>query len=75
MGTVVDGRIDKQSTPVLNTENQLKLGVFATNLRGGVTLADIDGNLQGSWPETLELARFADRIGIDALVPIARWRG
>jgi FMNH2-dependent dimethyl sulfone monooxygenase len=72
---VVDQRIDKRTTPVLNDENAFKIGIFGTNLRGGVTLADIDGNLQGTWPETLELARWADRIGLDAVVPIARWRG
>jgi FMNH2-dependent dimethyl sulfone monooxygenase len=70
-----DRSIEKQSTPVLNDDNALKLGIFATNLRGGVTLADIDGNLKGTWDETLALARWADRIGLDAVVPIARWRG
>jgi alkanesulfonate monooxygenase SsuD/methylene tetrahydromethanopterin reductase-like flavin-dependent oxidoreductase (luciferase family) len=68
-------RISKSATPVLNDENAFKLGVFATNLRGGVTLADIDGNLKGEWDETLRLAQWADRLGIDAVVPIARWRG
>ena len=70
-----DRSIDKQSTPVLNDDNALKLGIFATNLRGGVTLADIEGNLTGTWEETLALARWADRLGLDAVVPIARWRG
>jgi alkanesulfonate monooxygenase SsuD/methylene tetrahydromethanopterin reductase-like flavin-dependent oxidoreductase (luciferase family) len=68
-------RVSKSATPVLNDENALKLGVFATNLRGGVTLSDIDGNLKGNWDETLRLAQWADRLGIDAVVPIARWRG
>jgi alkanesulfonate monooxygenase SsuD/methylene tetrahydromethanopterin reductase-like flavin-dependent oxidoreductase (luciferase family) len=73
--TTARQRISKSATPVLNDENALKLGVFATNLRGGVTLADIDGNLKGEWDETLRLAQWADRLGIDAVVPIARWRG
>src|SRR5215467_2138082 len=68
-------RVSKSATPVLNDENALKLGVFATNLRGGVTLSDVDGNLKGNWDETLRLAQWADRLGIDAVVPIARWRG
>jgi alkanesulfonate monooxygenase SsuD/methylene tetrahydromethanopterin reductase-like flavin-dependent oxidoreductase (luciferase family) len=71
----IDSRIDKASTPVLSAENPLKLGIFATNLRGGVTLADIEGNLEGTWAETVKLAQWADRIGLDAVVPIARWRG
>jgi hypothetical protein len=36
--------MNKHDTPVLNPENALKLGVFAINLRGGVTLADVDAN-------------------------------
>lgn len=75
MSEVVDQRVDKRSTPVLNEENALKLGVFATNLRGGVTMSDVEGNLRGTWPETVALAQRADRLGLDAVVPIARWRG
>jgi dimethylsulfone monooxygenase len=40
-----------------------------------VTLADIEGNVAGTWDENLRLVRWADRIGVDAVVPIARWRG
>jgi hypothetical protein len=32
--------MDTFQRPLLNSENQLKLGIFAINLRGGVTLAD-----------------------------------
>ena len=74
-GAAIDARLDKGKTPVLGDENALKLGIFATNLRGGVTLADIDGNLKGTWNETVGLAQWADRIGLDAVVPVARWRG
>jgi alkanesulfonate monooxygenase SsuD/methylene tetrahydromethanopterin reductase-like flavin-dependent oxidoreductase (luciferase family) len=72
---VSEPRVDKLSTPVLSDENALKLAIFATNLRGGATLADVPGNLQGTWEETLGLARRADRMGLDAVIPIARWRG
>jgi alkanesulfonate monooxygenase SsuD/methylene tetrahydromethanopterin reductase-like flavin-dependent oxidoreductase (luciferase family) len=67
--------IDKSQTPVLNQENQLKLGIFGINMRGGVTLSPIEGMVEGTWEENLRYARWADRIGIDAIVPIARWRG
>jgi dimethylsulfone monooxygenase len=67
--------MEKFRTPVLNDENSLKLGIFGINLRGGVTLADVEGNVQGTWEENLRLARWADRLGLDAVVPIARWRG
>ena len=71
----VDVRVDKWSTPVLNEENRLKLATFATNMRGSVTLANVEGKVVGSWEESLRLAQHADRIGFDAVIPVARWRG
>jgi FMNH2-dependent dimethyl sulfone monooxygenase len=71
----VDVRVDKWSLPVLNGENRLKLATFATNMRGSVTLANVEGKVVGSWEESLRLACHADRIGFDAVIPVARWRG
>lgn len=71
----VDIRVDKWSTPVLNDENRLKLATFATNMRGSVTLANVEGKVLGSWEESLRLAQHADRIGFDAVIPVQRWRG
>ncbi|MGO4250581.1 hypothetical protein AB4Y87_25610, partial [Paenarthrobacter sp. RAF54_2] len=56
----VDVRVDKWSTPVLNDENRLKLATFATNMRGSVTLANVEGKVLGSWEESLRLAQHAD---------------
>ncbi len=70
-----DPVVDKFEQPVLNTENALKIALFGINLRGGVTLADVEGKAEGTWEENLRLARHADRIGLDAVIPIARWRG
>jgi alkanesulfonate monooxygenase SsuD/methylene tetrahydromethanopterin reductase-like flavin-dependent oxidoreductase (luciferase family) len=75
MPPTVDTRVDKTRQPVLNDENALKLALFAINLRGGATLADVEGGLQARWPEIRAHAQHADRIGIDAIVPVARWRG
>jgi len=59
--------VDKSKTPVLDDENQLKLGIFGINMRGGVTLSPIDEMVQGTWEENLRYAKWADRIGIDAM--------
>jgi dimethylsulfone monooxygenase len=67
--------VDKHTTPVLAEENQLKLGIFGINMRGGVTLSDVEGKVDGTWEQNLRYAQWADRIGIDAVIPIARWRG
>lgn len=71
----VDVRVDKWSQPVLNDEHRLKLATFATNMRGSVTLANVEGKVLGSWEESLRLAQHADRIGFDAVIPVQRWRG
>jgi alkanesulfonate monooxygenase SsuD/methylene tetrahydromethanopterin reductase-like flavin-dependent oxidoreductase (luciferase family) len=72
---VIDVPIDKYRQPVLNTDNKLKLAVFGINLRGGVTLSDVEGKIEATWEENKRLAQQADRLGLDAIVPVARWRG
>jgi FMNH2-dependent dimethyl sulfone monooxygenase len=71
----VDEAVDKHARPVLNGENPLKLALFAINLEGGATLSDVEGKCRGTWGDNLRYATHADRIGLDAIVPIARWRG
>jgi FMNH2-dependent dimethyl sulfone monooxygenase len=67
--------MDKAQTPVLSDSNRLKLGIFGINMRGGVTLSDVEGKVEGTWEENVRYAQWADRIGLDAVIPIARWRG
>ncbi|HEY8695341.1 MAG TPA: LLM class flavin-dependent oxidoreductase [Chloroflexota bacterium] len=55
--------------------NRLKLGVFGANLGGGCTATMAEGTLEATWPATLEVARLADEAGIEAMVPVARWKG
>lgn len=71
----VDVRVDKWSTPMLNDENRFKLATFGTNMRGALTLSNVEGKIHASWEETLRLAQHADRIGFDAAIPVQRWRG
>jgi alkanesulfonate monooxygenase SsuD/methylene tetrahydromethanopterin reductase-like flavin-dependent oxidoreductase (luciferase family) len=75
MQSAIDTPVDKFAQPVLNNENQLKLAIFGINLRGGVTLADVDGKIEATWAENRRIAQHADRLGLDAIVPVARWRG
>jgi alkanesulfonate monooxygenase SsuD/methylene tetrahydromethanopterin reductase-like flavin-dependent oxidoreductase (luciferase family) len=75
MSEVTDAPVDKFRQPVLNDENQMKLALFGINLRGGVTLSDVEGKAEATWEENKRLAQHADRLGLDAIVPVARWRG
>jgi alkanesulfonate monooxygenase SsuD/methylene tetrahydromethanopterin reductase-like flavin-dependent oxidoreductase (luciferase family) len=73
--STVDEAVDKYQRPVLGSENRFKLAIFGINLRGGVTMADVEGGVAATWEENLRYARWADRLDLDAVVPVARWRG
>ncbi len=60
--------------PVFGTR-KLKLGTFQTNLDSGCVMSGLDGRLDITWPNTLALAKLADEMEFEAIVPVARWRG
>ena len=66
-----DGR---DSNPALGSR-KLKLGTFQTNLESGCCMSGLEGRLRISWPNTVALARLADEMEFEAIVPVARWRG
>jgi FMNH2-dependent dimethyl sulfone monooxygenase len=53
--------------------NRLSLGVFCANTIATLTTS-VD-RFRPTWPECLTVARMADAAGLEALVPIARWKG
>jgi len=55
--------------------NKLKLGVFGGNLGNGCTATQAPGTLEADWPSVSEVARLADDAGLEAMVPVARWKG
>src|SRR6202521_4500662 len=62
------------SNPLFN-DRKLKLGTFCSNLSGGATMSSIDGILQAKWDSALALARMADEMEFEAIVPVGRWKG
>jgi FMNH2-dependent dimethyl sulfone monooxygenase len=64
----------RETNPALSTR-KLKLGTFQTNLDSGCVMSDLDGRLDISWPTTVTLARLAEEMEFEALVPVARWHG
>jgi FMNH2-dependent dimethyl sulfone monooxygenase len=68
-------RRDRLATnPALSTR-RLKLGTFQTNLDSGCVMSDLDGRIDISWPNTVTLAKLAEEMEFEALVPVARWQG
>ena len=52
-----------------------KLGLFSSNCSGGMAVSKAPDRWSASWDDNLRLAQIADEVGIDFLLPIARWIG
>ena len=61
-------------TPLFN-DQKLKLGIFSANCSGGVIMSDAETGFRVTWEQQLEIARTADVIGMEAMVPVGRWTG
>lgn len=73
--TDVDTRVDRAAGPLLGSPNRLKLAVFSGNMAGGANLTRSPLALRATWPESVAIARAAEAAGLEALIPVARWRG
>ena len=73
----MDRRADelRRSMNPLYNDRKLKLGSFASNLDRGAAISTIDGVLEINWPNTLEVAKLADAMEFEAMVPVGRWKG
>jgi FMNH2-dependent dimethyl sulfone monooxygenase len=63
------------NTNPLYGDRKLKLGSFGTNLDRGCAISTVEGVLKIDWPNTLTLAKIADEMEFEALVPVGRWKG
>lgn len=62
------------SIPILEA-GHFRLGLFSSNCSGGLAVTTIPERWSASWEDNLRLARLADQVGIDFMLPIARWIG
>ena len=53
----------------------LKLGLFSANCSSGMAVTKIEDRWKATWDDNLALGRLADEVGIDFMLPIARWIG
>jgi alkanesulfonate monooxygenase SsuD/methylene tetrahydromethanopterin reductase-like flavin-dependent oxidoreductase (luciferase family) len=74
---IADHSLPRTEGKLATSPHKLKLGVFGPNLSGGTAgITTADGPPQvGNWDEVQGIAIAADKAGLDALVPIARWTG
>lgn len=61
--------------PLYDEQNALKLGTFATNVSHGVSISEAPTSYQVSWDHSVGLARQAEAMGLDMVVPLGRWKG
>jgi len=59
----------------LGNGHSLRLGLFGANCSSGRTYATLDERWEASWENNVRLAQLADEIGLECMVPIARWKG
>lgn len=52
-----------------------KLGIFSPNCSSGLAVTKAPDRWTGSWDDNLRMAQIADEVGIDFILPIARWIG
>ncbi|MBX5492204.1 MAG: LLM class flavin-dependent oxidoreductase [Chloroflexi bacterium] len=64
----------RRCNPLFN-RNRLKLGVFATNVSNGCAITLAEGRFETTWANTRAVNTLADQAGLEALVPVARWKG
>lgn len=55
--------------------HRLKLGIFAANADGGLTLTRVPERWQAQWADVVAVAQMADQSGFEFFLPIARWKG
>jgi alkanesulfonate monooxygenase SsuD/methylene tetrahydromethanopterin reductase-like flavin-dependent oxidoreductase (luciferase family) len=67
--------ISMRDRMAMGNGNELKIGLFGANCSSGRAVTTVPERWSGAWPETLELARFADAAGLDFMLPIGRWKG
>lgn len=67
--------VDRTTTNPMFNDQKMKLGLFGTNCSYGLTMSHAPSTYVATWDHTLEIARRAESLGFEALVPIARWRG
>src|SRR5262249_33966911 len=55
--------------------NRMKLGVMAFNCSHGSTITTVPEAWKLNWPDTRDIAQAVDRAGMEALLPVGRWKG
>jgi hypothetical protein len=65
----------RQRLAAIVNGDALRLGLCGANCASGRTDATLAGRWAAGWESNVRLAQMADEVGIEYMVPIARWKG
>ena len=71
--TSLDGRRSTTLNPVADRDG-FKLALFCLNTARGSSISHAPTLPKATWDESVRVAQAADRAGIDAIIPLARWK-
>jgi len=66
---------DRNETNPLFNDQKMKLGLFGTNCSYGLIMSHAATTYEATWAHTKAIAQRADALGLEALIPVARWKG
>lgn len=56
-------------------DNRMKLGIFGSNVSHGLMATHAETTYELTWEHGKKIAQLADRLGFEAMLPVARYRG
>ncbi len=65
----------RDSGVAMYNDNKMKLGIFGSNCSHGLMATHAESNYELTWEHTQKIAQSADRLGFEAMLPVARYRG
>ena len=64
-----------QRNPGIVGGNAFKMALFGSNCSGGVAFVNVPERWDGSWENNLKLTQLSEKVGIECIIPVARWKG
>jgi len=72
---VPEPAIERDAAPIISGANRLKLAMFGVNDDRGLVMTTASGPPEATWSQSVSLVQEAERLGFEAIIPLARWRG
>ncbi len=70
-----DPSVESANAAILAGPNKLKLAMFGVNDNRGLVMTTAPGPPEATWEQSVRLALEAERLGFEAIIPLARWLG